>query len=201
MGEPDPALALAQIAAELTRLRRTFALVGGLAVSVRGEVRFTRDVDLAVHVSDDADTESLARELRARGYAVVALVEHDEAKRLATLRLRSPSGVTVDLLTASSGIEAEIVARAAAVSIEGVGDVPVAQPEELLAMKVLSMTDRRLQDRIDAVTLLEVNREIDLQRVRANLRLMEERGFHRKQDLAAKLQSLLDRRGESDPAS
>jgi hypothetical protein len=201
MGQPDPILALAHIVAELARLKRAFALVGGLGVSVRGEVRFTRDVDLALRVRDDADAEHLARELGARGYTVVALVEHDDAKRLATLRLRSPSEVTVDLLMASSGIEAEIVARASAVAIEGVGDVPVAQPEELLAMKVLSMDDRRLQDRIDAVTLLEVNREMDLQRVRANLRLIEERGFHRKQDLAAKLQTLLDGRGESDSAS
>jgi predicted nucleotidyltransferase len=197
MGQPDPILALAQIVAELARLERSFALVGGLGVSVRGEVRFTRDVDLALRVRDDVDAEDLARELSARGYAVVALVEHDEAKRLATLRLRSPSGVTVDLLMASSGIEPEIVARATTVAIEGVGDVPVAQPEELLAMKVLSMDERRLQDRIDAVMLLEVNREIDLARVRMNLRLIEERGFHRKQDLAAKLQSVLDRRGES----
>jgi|HubBroStandDraft_6_1064221.scaffolds.fasta_scaffold342659_2 hypothetical protein len=192
MSEPDPVAALARIAADLSALRRGFAVVGGLGVSVRGEVRFTRDVDLAVLVHDDLDAEKLARDLRATGYAIVALVEHDEARRLATMRLRSPSGVTVDLLTASSGIEAEIVARATAVDIDGVGAVPVAQAEELLAMKVLSMDDRRLQDRIDAFTLLEVNREIDLGRVRADLRLIEERGFHRKQDLTAKLQRLLD---------
>jgi hypothetical protein len=38
---------------------KRFALVGGLAVSVRAEVRFTRDVDLAVAVSSDAEAESL----------------------------------------------------------------------------------------------------------------------------------------------
>jgi hypothetical protein len=197
MAEADPVAALAHIAAELSRLQRAFAVVGGLAVSVRGEVRFTRDVDVAVRVHDDADAEELARELRARGYAIVALVEHDEAGRLATMRLRSPSGVTVDLLTASSGIEAEIVARATAVDIEGVGPIPVAQAEELLAMKVLSMDERRLQDRMDALTLLDVNREMNLLQVRADLRLIEERGFHRKQDLGSKLQRLLDGREDA----
>jgi hypothetical protein len=191
MNEPDPGLALKQIAAELARQRQPFALVGGLAVSVRGEVRFTRDVDVAVQVRDDQATERMVRELRASGYGIVALVEHDEAKRLATVRLRSPSGVTVDLLTASSGIEPEIVARASAVDIDGVGALPVAQAEELIAMKVLSMNDRRLQDRIDAMKLLEVNPGVDLERVRADLRLIEERGFHRKQDLASKLLELL----------
>src|SRR5271165_3867923 len=115
MTEPDPLVTLKHIAGELQRLGKPFCLVGGLGVSMRGEVRFTRDVDLALAVTDDAETEALSRELRARGYSVVALVEHDTAKRLATVRLRGPEGITVDLLTASSGIEAEVVARASIV--------------------------------------------------------------------------------------
>ena len=168
MTEPEALAALGGVVAELGRLGRRFALVGGFGVSIRGEVRFTRDVDLVVCVASDADTENLARELGAKKYAVVALVEHDAAKRLATVRLRSPSGVTVDLLTASSGIEEEIVSRATAVAIEGVGSVPVAQVEELLAMKVLSMEERRPQDRMDALKLLEINPDADLARVRAD---------------------------------
>jgi predicted nucleotidyltransferase len=194
MIEPDPVAALKAIAGELRALGRSFAVVGGFGVSVRGEVRFTRDVDLAVTARDDADVESLVRELRARRYEVVALVEHDERARIATVRLRAPTGIAVDLLTASSGIESEIVGRSSPVSIEGVGVVPVARAEELLAMKVLSMDERRLQDRIDAGKLLDVNRELDLPGVRANLQLIEARGFNRHQDLAAKLQGLLDAR-------
>ena len=191
MTGPDPSTALGQIASELARLRRPFAVVGGLGVSLRAEVRFTRDVDVAVQARDDDDVQALVLELRAKRYGVIALVEHDDARRLATVRLRDPSGITVDLLTASSGIETEIVDRATAVTIEGLGPMPVAQAEELLAMKVLSMDARRLQDRIDAVRLLEVNRELDLPRVRDNLRLIEARGFGRRQDLSAKLEDLL----------
>jgi nucleotidyltransferase AbiEii toxin of type IV toxin-antitoxin system len=191
MTEPDPAVALRQAAADLTRLARGYAVVGGFGVSVRAEVRFTRDVDLAVDARDDAEVEVLVRELRARGYSVIALVEHEDAKRLATVRLRSPSGVTVDLLTASSGIEAEIVARATPVSIENIGPVFVARAEELLAMKVLSMDERRLQDRIDAMRLLEVNPDLDLHHVRNNLRLIEERRFDRRQDLMGKFEALI----------
>jgi hypothetical protein len=36
------------IAAALRAVQRPFAVVGGLAISVRGEPRFTRDVDVAV---------------------------------------------------------------------------------------------------------------------------------------------------------
>jgi hypothetical protein len=161
-------------------------------VSLRAEVRFTRDVDVAVQARDDQEVERLVADLRVKGYDIIALVEHDDAKRLATVRLRDPSGITVDLLTASSGIEAEIVQRATAVTIEGIGPVPVAQAEELLAMKVLSMDARRLRDRIDAIRLLELNPDLDLGRVRDDLRLIETRGYGRRQDLSAKLAQVLE---------
>jgi hypothetical protein len=187
----NPEGALASAAAELVRRNQPFALVGGLAVSIRGEVRFTRDVDLAISVTGDAQTEALVRDLTTSGYSIVALVEHDQRKRLATVRLSSPDHVLVDLLAASSGIEQEIVERAGIVTIEGVGAIPVARAEELLAMKVLSMTELRPQDRIDAVNLLACNPAIDLEAVRELLARIVARGFHRGQDLAGKLAALL----------
>jgi hypothetical protein len=191
MTEPDLGLALAAVAGELGRLDTAYAVVGGFAVSLRAEVRFTRDLDLAIDVARDLEVESLVRDLRGRGYGVIALVEHDAAKRIATVRLRSPSGITIDLLAASSGIEAEIVGRASSILVEGVGTIPVAQAEDLLAMKVLSMDGRRLQDRIDAIRLIELNADLDEARVRDDLRLIRARGFHRDQDLDAKLAEIL----------
>lgn len=176
---------------ELRARGRRFALVGGLAVSVRAEVRFTRDVDLAVVVLDDADTEGLVFELRGKGYRPLASVEHETQGRLATVRLLAPQGVKVDLLTASSGIEHEVVEGATPVTLEGVGALPVASAEDLLSLKVLSMTDRRLQDRIDADRLVAVNPNLNLGRVRHNLELITARGFHRDQDLLAKLEALI----------
>ncbi len=191
MTEATPESALAHLASELRRRKRRFALVGGLAVSIRAEVRFTRDVDVAIVVASDAETEALVRDLSTSGYSIGALVEHDERKRLATVRLRSPSRVVVDLLAASSGIEEEIVDRAVEVSIDDVGMIPVARAEELLGMKVLSMTDARPQDRIDAKNLLALNPDIDLAAVRELLGRIETRGFHRGQDLGAKFDALL----------
>jgi len=182
---------LADSASELARRQIRFALVGGLAVSVRGEPRFTADVALAIAVPDDAALESLVRELRACGYEVRALVEHETRGRLATVRLRSMRGVVVDLIAASGGIELEVVEAAAVVRIGEVGEVPVASAEDLLAMKVLAVTPRRDQDRIDARSLLLVNPELDLDRVRARLDLVRSRGFHRDQDLHAKLNELV----------
>lgn len=183
--------AISDIAVQLSRLGVPFALVGGIAVSIRAEVRFTRDVDVAVSVPDDARTEWLVRELRAAGYAPVTLVEQEDMQRIATVRLRSPSGFVVDLLSATCGIEHEVVARASSVRFEGVGEYPVARAEELLAMKLLSMSEQRLQDRIDALNLISVLDAPALEVVADTLRTVTTRGYHRGQNLAAKLEATL----------
>ncbi len=183
--------ALLSATVDLRELGSRFALVGGLAVSVRAEVRFTRDVDLAVVVADDSQAEALVFELKNRGYRPVALVEHDTQGRLATARILSKRGVKVDLLFASSGIEHEIVDRSGLVHLSAVGDLPVARAEELLAMKVLSMTDQRLQDRLDARHLLQYNPDLDLAATRSDLELIAARGFARGQDLQQKLEHLM----------
>jgi hypothetical protein len=164
MNAPTIEAALADVTQRLLDMGRRFALVGGLAVSFRAEVRFTRDVDVAVGVTGDADLEALVFGLRASGYLPIATVEHTQQQRLATARLQSPLGFVVDLLAASCGIEQEVVERATVVDLPGVGQLPIARSEELLAMKVLSMSDRRLQDRIDAR-----NREEDLHAKLASL--------------------------------
>ncbi len=188
--EASTEVALSHATATLKRLGIRYALVGGLAVSVRSEIRFTRDVDLAVAVGDDSEAEQVIYRLRAEGYTPVATVEHEKHDRLATARLRSPSGMVVDLIFASSGIESEVVRHATSFDYPGVGPIAIAEPEELLAMKVLSMADDRLQDRIDAQNLVRCN-DIDLGRVKARLSEITERHYDRDQDLQLKLEGVL----------
>lgn len=147
---------------------------------------------MAVAVTNDGAAERLVYGLRAEGYEPFASVEHEDRDRLSTVRLLSSLGVKIDLLFASSGIEAEAVDRAVMIDIPGTGPLPVACAEELVAMKILSMTNRRLQDRIDAQRLLEHTQRLDLGRVRANLSLIRQRGYDRGEDLDAKLASLLE---------
>jgi hypothetical protein len=67
---------------------RRLALVGGLAVSARTQPRFTRDIDLAIAVEDDAEAEAIVFELQGHGYSILATVEQSTTHRLATVRLR-----------------------------------------------------------------------------------------------------------------
>jgi hypothetical protein len=180
---------LARLAEILRSVDRSWALVGGLAVSVRGEVRFTRDVDLAVVVKDDPDAEALLRQLRSFRMVAVGIVEQRATGRLATARMRDPGGLAVDLLFATSGIEQEIVRAATPFQIDGVGEVPVATLEHLIALKVLSVSEQRPQDRLDLVGLL--SQQPDLRIVREALLQITDAGCHREQDLQEKLGSLL----------
>lgn len=167
-----------------------FALVGGLAVSARTGPRFTRDVDLVVAVPGDPEAEALVAALRERGYLPLATVEQESADRLAQARLRPPGGseegAVIDLLFASSGIEAEIVDAAEfLVVLPGLG-LPVASTGHLIALKVLARDDRtRPQDGIDLAALLHGASTTDLELAAAALALIEARGFARGRDLAA----------------
>lgn len=178
---------LRRAAADLGATGQRWALVGGLAVSARAEPRLTRDVDLAVAVHTDDEAEQVVYALRQRGYGLVSLVEQTAVARLATARLSAPdeSGVLVDLLFASSGIEVEIAARAEPIEIVPGLTVPLARTGHLLALKLLARDDRtRPQDADDLRALLEVASPDDLHEAQQALHLIETRGFNRGRDLA-----------------
>ncbi|MEX2546858.1 MAG: nucleotidyl transferase AbiEii/AbiGii toxin family protein [Chloroflexota bacterium] len=173
------------------------ALVGGLAVSARTEPRFTRDADVCVAVEDDAQAEALIRSLQQEDFAVEALVEQEVTGRIASVRLVAArpdeAGIVLDLLFASSGIEAEVVAGVEVMELfEGL-TVPIATVPALIALKVLARDDiRRPQDRVDLVALLAIASSADLAEARRLLVLIEMRGYGRGRKLLADLEALQD---------
>lgn len=188
--------ALVEINTTLNRLHASFALVGGLAISVRTEPRFTRDADLVVALGTDKEAETLIHALRAHGFLIAAVVEQEAVGRLATVRLSQstdPSAPVVDLLFASSGIEAEIVAEAEPIELLPSLTIRVARVGHLIAMKVLSRDDvRRPQDLVDLRGLLRVAGVDELDRARRSLSLITARGYHRGRDLTAEMDRLFE---------
>ncbi len=178
---------------DLNALRRPFALVGGLAVSLRTEERFTRNVDVVIAVADDRDGEALIRDLVARGYAVLQVVEQETARRLATVRLRSAvdRAIVADVLFASSGIEHDIVADAEELSVAK-RSCRVARPGSLVAMKLLSVDDvRRPQDRVDLAKLLRSMSIEEVDRARRSVATIVARGMNRGRDLIGDLETAI----------
>jgi hypothetical protein len=186
--------ALRQIDADLTEAGVAFALVGGLAVSVRTEPRFTRDADVAVAVTGDPDAEALIHTLRRRGYVIEAIVEQEAVGRLATVRLArssQPQAPIIDLLFASSGIEREIVGDAEPIEVIRNLTIPVARTGHLIALKILSRDDfRRPQDLVDLRALLRAASPPELSLTRQSLLLISKRGYHRGRDLIAEMDRL-----------
>lgn len=191
--------ALRAIAGEFERRRRSWALVGGLAVSARAEPRFTRDIDLAVATSNDGDAEALVRALVGSGYGVLATLEQETAGRLATVRLQppgeAPGSVVVDLLFASSGVEPEIVGAAEVLEVLPGLLVPVARGGHLLALKVLSVSPKRPQDLADILALLREATPEDIDQARKTVTLIEQRGYGRGRNLLGDLEAHLRSRG------
>lgn len=197
--------ALRRVQADLSELGLRWALVGGLAVSARAAPRFTRDLDLAVAAPNDKAAETLVASLVARGYAVVAVVEQTAVSRLATVRLVPPSeseqGVVVDLLFASSGIEAEIVAAADTIEVMPSLMVPVAKPGHLLALKVLSRDDaERPQDAADIRALLDGLSDEEERLATEAATLIQHRGFNRSREIVADVRTALALRRPSQPS-
>lgn len=182
--------ALTRLAADLDDLGVGWALVGGFAVSVRCEPRFTRDIDVAVLVADDDQAESIVAQLVRRGYGVDTTVEQEYVDRLAAVRLRSPvmGGVVTDLLFASSGIEPEIARSAERMEVVPGLVLPVATTAHLVLMKLLARDDvTRPQDAADLVALRRVAAERDVVIVAQAIALVVDRGFTRDRDLRAAL--------------
>ena len=175
-------------------LHQPWALVGGLAVSVRTEPRFTRDLDLAVAVSGDSAAEGLVHQLHGAGFHTFATVEHETKKRLATARLSlgktNHEGLVLDLLFASSGIEKEICHAAESLTVFPELAIPVASIHHLMILKVLSRDDRtRPQDAADLRQLIAAARPSDLASACEAGRIITQRGFNRDRDLSQKMKA------------
>lgn len=170
-----------------------FALVGGLAVSVRAEPRMTRDCDFAVAVNDDDEAEQLIRLLGVDGYSPVAITEQSAAGRLSTVRLQHPddAGRLLDLLFASSGIEPEITVAATLEPVSRSMTVPVAVVGHLIALKLLARDDRaRPNDADDLRALRDVATHSDWVIARNAVDLIQIRGYDRGRNLSASLADL-----------
>lgn len=185
--------ALRRINSALAADGRRYALVGGLAVSVRSEPRMTRDADFAVAVDSDAEAEQLIASLASAGFVASALIEQIAVDRLATVRLEhhSSPGLFTDLLFSSCGIENEIVTAAEVLDVlEGVS-LPVATLGHLIAMKLLARDDRnRPNDADDLRALAAVATPADWEQATGAVAQIEKRGFGRQRDLVSALRTL-----------
>lgn len=198
---------LKRVIVDLNDLKVSFALVGGLAYGARAEPRFTRDIDLTLIADTEEQAEHITGQLIRCGYLPEMEFANRHTGELATFRMRyrrSLAGIAVDqspfidLLFSHCGIESETVAAATITEPFPGVRLPTATVPYLIAMKVLSESDRRLQDRIDLQNLIAVATQEDLNIVPGLLDLIDQRGFANGKDLHAVYQKFLDEHREAN---
>jgi predicted nucleotidyltransferase len=185
--------AAAEVLSALRQENVKGCIVGGLAVSARCDPRFTRDVDIAVAVNTDEHAEALMHALVGHGLRMAGLVEQEAVGRMAMVRLSTKDELSVDLLIASSGIEAEVVASAETLEVVRGVLLPVARTGHLIALKLLSVAPGRETDAADLRNLAAVASGDDWNLASEAVTQIQERGFARGRDLDAKLDLLRSR--------
>jgi hypothetical protein len=149
-------------------------------------------VDIAVVVDTDEHAEALVRALTSYGLRTAGLIEQEAVGRLAMARLSTDDGLSVDLLIASSGIEAEVVASAETLEVVRGMLLPVARTGHLIALKLLSVAPGRETDAADLRSLAAVATDDEWNLASEAVTQIQERGFARGRQLDAELLTLRD---------
>lgn len=135
------------LAALLARAGARYALIGGHAVNVLLEPRFTADVDVTI----DADPAALARVadvLRAAGFRVERAHGAAQPSGPDFVRFVDDEGTVCELQAAKTALQRAVVARAV-----DHGGVRVATPEDLIVLKAIA---NRPKDQVDLLGLVRL---------------------------------------------
>lgn len=190
---------LRKLTIDLKELSIDWALVGGLAYSIYAEPRTTKDIDLVLSLTDESQLEYLVNELLSRGYLNKQILMHmSPAHRLGvrvSLMSQKNVAIPIDLLTATCGVEKEIIVASKNIEILPSIFMPVASLSHILAMKILAQDDsERIRDKADAIALIAAASSENIEETKKALILITERGFNRGKDLISDFNKLLKRR-------
>jgi hypothetical protein len=157
---------LADLTGWLEGTRAPTMVVGGVAASILGRPRATRDIDALTMLPEDQWAAALAA---APDHGIVPRIEEplEFARRTRVLLLRHvESGIDIDVILGRLPFEEEALGRSELHDLGGV-HVRLPQVEDLLIMKVIAQRPRDLRD-IEG--LLDVHPGANLERVRQSVR-------------------------------
>ena len=158
--------ALADLGSWLEAAGAPAMLVGGIAASILGRPRATRDIDALAVVPDGQWARLLDT---AKDHGILARIDNplEFARRTRVLLLRhTDSAVDIDVILGRLPFEADAVSRA---TVHNLGGTPVRLPqvEDLLIMKAIA---HRSQDLRDIEGLLDAFPDANVESVRRSVR-------------------------------
>ena len=154
--------ALGDLVAWLRAAQVPGIVIGGVAASLLGRPRVTRDVDALV-VLDEAEWVRFLTLGQQFGFEPrrMDVVEFAHEARVLLVQ-HAPSGIDVDVVFGALPFEEEAVAEAVWVNVAGIR-LPLPTPEDLIIMKAVAHRPRDLAD-IEAV--LDAHPKLDTRRIR-----------------------------------
>jgi hypothetical protein len=136
---------LFDLAEFLEAQRIPFAVIGGIATVVRGEPRFTADVDVVIG-ADLAAATALTTALDTTPFQPLfpGIAEVVQTAFILPVRHRETQ-VKVDMAIGLTGFERQLIGRATQVMLAG-RPIPVATAEDLILLKLLAGRPRDTDD-------------------------------------------------------
>lgn len=164
--EVDFSSLLAQIGIALASAKIPYALIGGIAVVLRGYDRTTKDIDILVIEADDR-LEDLISELSKQGIKPRIHDGLEFAKRHRILLLSSSDGTPIDLSLGALPFEVEAVSNAPLEKVAEGLRLPISRVEDLVIMKAVANRDR---DWDDIRRLCEIHTSLEVVRIMETVR-------------------------------
>jgi hypothetical protein len=140
MAELDEALMI--LASWLDRDRVPYMVIGGFAVTIWGEPRFTRDLDVTILVPAEQIRSTINRICSAFTALVTDAMKFVADTRVLPIMINS---VPVDLIFAALPYEEAAIARARTINLKN-GAVRICAPEDLILHKIVSPRPRDHED-------------------------------------------------------
>jgi hypothetical protein len=163
--EPFPSVIVAALQALtewLAKEKIPNAIIGAVGVSLVAQSRITKDIDAVIWVDGDQwenlINSAISHDFNPRIKDPLAFAR----KARVLLLTHQPTGLEIDLSFGALPFEREMIDRALTV-IVGALSVRVATPEDLMITKVVAS---RPKDLADLELILDVHRDLDLNRVR-----------------------------------
>lgn len=164
MGKPLESLKspLKDLLSWLKAAKAKGVIVGGVAASLLGRPRFTRDVDALV-ILDETHWKTFLTSGKKFGFEprMTNCIKFAQEKRV-LLVTHIKSKIDVDIIFAGLPYEEELIDRAVQVKVDTF-NVPLPTPEDLIVMKSLAMRPR---DVGDIEGLIDAHAKLDLKHIR-----------------------------------
>ena len=136
----------------LNRLKIPYLVIGGMAVGIVGEPRFTQDLDIDLFLREE-DLPSFLKAAKKRSFAFSERQILLSVRSTGTFSIRE-NDVHVDFIIASTPLEAEALKRRKTFKLFGVS-MPFPSPEDLILLKIIP---GRMSDLADAESIVARHR-------------------------------------------